>query len=151
MQLQAIERVEAQDKELWRLSTLLVEHQAFLKSLPERPHQEPFQAPPVNLSQHRHGVEKYLPSTVNTNRGVALKTGQVPDLGGLPIIKRETFQDILADAEVPTTPQRRVQFADMATSTPIILERPMKCLVEQTPQVGASQVSMYNPGPFIHP
>ena len=40
MQLQAMERVEAQEKELRRLSALLVEHQALLISSPERPHQE---------------------------------------------------------------------------------------------------------------
>ena len=36
MQLQAMERVEAQEKELWRLSALLVECQAVLRPLPER-------------------------------------------------------------------------------------------------------------------
>ena len=40
MQLQAMERVEAQEKELWRLSALLEDHQAVLRSLSERPHQE---------------------------------------------------------------------------------------------------------------
>ena len=40
MQLQAMERVEAQEMELRRLSALLMEHQAILRSLPERPHQE---------------------------------------------------------------------------------------------------------------
>ena len=37
MQLQAMERVDAQEKELWRLSALLVGQQTFLESLPERP------------------------------------------------------------------------------------------------------------------
>ena len=45
MQLQAMERVEAQEKELGRLSALLVEHQALLESLPERHHQETPQHP----------------------------------------------------------------------------------------------------------
>ena len=40
MQLQAMERVDAQKKKLQTLSSLLVEHQALLKSLPERPCQE---------------------------------------------------------------------------------------------------------------
>ena len=40
MQLQVMERVEAQERELRRLSALLVEHQAILTSSPERPHQE---------------------------------------------------------------------------------------------------------------
>ena len=46
MQLKAMERVEVQEKELRRLSALLVEHQAILRSLPERPHQESPQASP---------------------------------------------------------------------------------------------------------
>ena len=37
MQLQPMERVEAQEKELWRLSALLVEHQVVLRSSPKRP------------------------------------------------------------------------------------------------------------------
>ena len=37
MQLQAMERVEAQERELRRLSALLVEHQEVLRSSPERP------------------------------------------------------------------------------------------------------------------
>ena len=41
MQLQAMERVEAKEKELQKLSILLVEYQAFLELLPERPYQDP--------------------------------------------------------------------------------------------------------------
>ena len=37
-------------KELWRLSALLVEHQAMLKSLPEKSHQETTQAPPEGIT-----------------------------------------------------------------------------------------------------
>ena len=37
MQVQTMERVEAQERELRRLSALLVEHQALLRSSPERP------------------------------------------------------------------------------------------------------------------
>ena len=88
-----------------RLSTLLVEHQALLKSLPKRPCQEPPQTPPDNLNWLRHKVENYLSSTVNTKRGAAVKAGQVPDLDGPPFIKGDTFEDIFTDAEVPTTPQ----------------------------------------------
>ena len=40
MQLQAIERVEAQERESRRVSALLVEHQEVLRSSPERPQQE---------------------------------------------------------------------------------------------------------------
>ena len=39
----------------------------------------------------------------------------------------------------------------MVTSTSIVLKRPVEHLAEQTPQTGASQVPMYNQGPFIHP
>ena len=51
MQLQAMERFEAQEKELQRLSALLGKHQAILRSSPERPHQEPPTS--SNLSQLR--------------------------------------------------------------------------------------------------
>ena len=74
MQLQAMERVDAQEKELWRLNALLVKYQALLKSSPERPHQEITQAPPENLSQLRCEVMDYLCGMVNTNREAALKT-----------------------------------------------------------------------------
>ena len=50
MQFQAMERVEAQEKELRRLSALLVEHQAILRSLPERPcHESPQASPLIDL------------------------------------------------------------------------------------------------------
>ena len=117
MQLQAMEKLEAQKKELQRLSALLEEHQVVLRSLLERPHQEPPTA--SNLSQLRHEVIEHLPSTANTIRVAASRTGQVPDLGRPPTVKRDTFQDIPVDAEVPITPQRWVQFAYVATSTPI--------------------------------
>ena len=39
MQLQAMEGVKVQERKLRRLSALLVEHQAILRSSPERPHQ----------------------------------------------------------------------------------------------------------------
>ena len=93
-------------------------------------------------------VIDHLPGTVNTIREAASKTGQVPDLGRPPIIKGDTFEDILADAEVPMTPQRQVQFADMATSTPI--PRPMKHLEERTLYLGASQVPSINQGLLKH-
>ena len=77
MQLQAMKRVEAQERELRRLSALLVEHQAILRSSPERPHQvSPKASPPRDLGQLRHEVTDILPSTVNTVRRVG--TGQVP-------------------------------------------------------------------------
>ena len=147
MQLQAMERVEAQVKELWRLSALLVEHQAVLRSSPERPCQEsPWASPPRSLSQLRCEVIDQLSGTVNTVRGVAIRTGQVHDLGRPPTVKRDTFKDILADVEVPTTPQRWVWFANMATSTPI--QRPVEHQMERTTQIGASWVPIYNEGLF---
>ena len=87
---------------------------------------------------------------VNTNRGAALKTGQVHDLSGPPMVRREAFQDILTDAEDPVTPQRWVPFANMVTSTPIVLGRPAEHLVEQTPHISTSRVPLYPRGPFIH-
>ena len=70
MQLQAMERMDAQGKELRRLSALLLEHQGILRSSPERPHQESLQAwPSRDLDQLRCEVMDILPTTVNTVRG----------------------------------------------------------------------------------
>ena len=76
---------------------------------------------------------------VNTARGATSRAGQVPDLGRPPIIRRDTFEDILADAEdeVPQTPQRWVRFADVATST--LIPRPVEHQ-ERTRPLSASQV-----------
>ena len=54
----------------------------------------------------------------------ASTVGQVPDLGRPPIIRNDTFEDILADVEDegPHTPQMWVQFANMAAST--LIPRP---------------------------
>ena len=87
--------------------------------------------------------------TVNTVRGVASKTGQVPDLGRTHIVKRDTLEDLIADAEVPITPKRWVWFANMATSTPVL--RPMEHPVERTPHFAASPVPSLNQGLFTHP
>ena len=106
MQLWAFEQVNSQEKELQRLSALLVEHQAILQSSPERPCQENTQVPPENVNQLRHEAFNYLPSTININRGAASRVGQVPELNGSPIIKRDTFENILTDVEVPATPKR---------------------------------------------
>ena len=116
-----------------------MEHQALLQSSPEKPHQETTEAPPEDLNNLRHEAFDYLPSMVSINRGAAARTGQVPDLSGLPIIKRDTIEDILTDAKDPATPQRWVKFADMVTSTPIVLGRPVEHLVEWTTQIGASR------------
>ena len=70
MQLQAMERVESQERELRRLSALLPEHQVVLRSLPERLHQESLQASlPRDLGQLKCEVMDILPTTVNTVRG----------------------------------------------------------------------------------
>ena len=100
MQLQTMERVGKQERELRRLSALLVEHQAVLRSLPERPHQQsPQTSPPHNLAQLRDEVEDVLPGTVNTVRGMAERAGQMTDLGNLPVLRRDTFKDILVEEE----------------------------------------------------
>ena len=122
-----MERVEDQEREVRRLSALMAEHQAVLRSLPERPHeQSPPASPPLNLVQLRGEVEDILPGTVKTVKGAMERAGQMPDLGNLPVLRRDTFKDILPDEEedVPVTPQRWVQFANVATSTPI--PRPME-------------------------
>ena len=120
MQLQAMERVEEQERELRRLSNLMAEQQAILRSSPERPQtQTPPASPPHNLARLRGEVQDVLPGTVNTRRGAAERVGQVPDLGNLPTLGRDTLDDILVEEqeeEVPVTPQRWVQFS---TSTPI--------------------------------
>ena len=120
MQLQAMERVEEQERELRRLSNLMAEQQAILRSSPERPQtQTPPASPPHNLARLRGEVQDVLPGTVNTRRGAAERVGQVPDLGNLPTLGRDTLDDILVEEqeeEVPVTPQRQVQFS---TSTPI--------------------------------
>ena len=141
MQLQAMERVEAQERELRRLITLFVEHQANLRSSPERPHQpSPQTSPPHNLSWLRGKVENVLPGTVNIVRGTTERAGQVPDLGKLPMVRRDTFEDILTDDEenVPVTPQRQVQFANLETSTPV--PRPMEQPRERTQSSTMTQV-----------
>ena len=58
---------------------------------------------------------------------------------------------MLADVEdeVPTTLQRWVWFAYMATSTPIL--RPMEHHEERTQQSSASQVPPLNPDLYRHP
>ena len=54
MQLQAIERVEEQERELMRLSNLMAEHKAILRTLPKGPQQQsPTISPPHNLAQLR--------------------------------------------------------------------------------------------------
>ena len=112
MQLQAMKRVEEQERELRRLSNLMAEHQAILRTLPERPQQQsPPTSPPHDLVQLRCKVEDVLPGTVNVIRGAADRAGQVPDLGNLPTLRRDMLNDILAEQEVeevPVTPQRRV-------------------------------------------
>ena len=89
-----------------------------------------------------------LPGTVHTVRGAG--TGQVPDLCRPLIVRRDIFEDILADAEVKvqTTLQRWGHFADVATSTPI--PRPMKYLQERTQHSGASLVPFLNQGLYRH-
>ena len=145
MQLQAMERVEEQERELRRLSNLKAEHQAILRSSPERPQQQsPPTSPPHNLAWLRGEVQDMLPGTVNTIRGATERVGQVPDLGNLPTLRGDTLEDILAEdqeEEVPVTPQRQVW---SATSTPIVrpVEQPRERIqtsrVSQVPSVEQS-------------
>ena len=141
MQLQAIERVEEQERELRRLSNLMAEHQAILRSLPERPQpQPPPTSPPHNLARLRGEVQDVLPGTVNRIRGAAERVGQVPDLGNPPTLRGDTLED--QEDEVPVTPQRRVQFA---TSTPIVrpVEQPREMIqTYRVPQVPSIEQSL---------
>ena len=152
MQLQAMERVEEHERELRRLSALLVEHQEVLRFSPERPQQEPSQpVPPQELGQLRHEVEDIVSGTVNTVRGVSSRVGQVPDLGRSPILRSDAFKDILADAEdkVLHTPQRQVLFAKVATSTPI--PKPVEPQEERTRPLRASEVPSLRLGLINNP
>ena len=79
-----------------------------LQASPERLHMEFPQAPPDRTSQFRHGEFDYLPGTANATGGSASKTSQAPDINLPPTINRDTSDDILMDAEVPGTPQRKV-------------------------------------------
>ena len=81
--------------------------------------------------------------------GAASTAGQVADLGRQPIIRRDTFEDILADVEdeVPHTPQSQVQFADMATST--LIPRPAELQEERMRPLNTSQVPSQELG-LIH-
>ena len=120
MQLQALERVEEQERELRRLSNLMAVLQTILRTLPERPQpQSPPNSPPHNLAWLRGEIEDVLPDTVNIVRGAVVRAGQVPNLGNPPTLRRDTLEDILAkeEEEVPVTPQRWVRFS---ISTPVV-------------------------------
>ena len=123
----------------------MAEHQAILRSLPERPQrQSPPTSPPHNLARLRGEVQDVLPGTVNTIRGATERVGHVPDLRNLPILRGDTLEDILSkdqEDEVPVTPQRQVQFA---TSMPIVrpAEQPREMIqtsrVSQVPSMEQS-------------
>ena len=96
MQLQAMERVEEQERELRRLSNLMAKHQAILRTLPKRPQpQSPPTSPPHNLAQFRGEIEDVLPGTVNTIRRAVERAGQVPDLGNPPMLRGDTLKIFL--------------------------------------------------------
>ena len=152
MQLHAKERMEAQETELRRFTALLVEHQAVLRSSTERPHQQSPQTSPLhNFARLRVKVEDVLPGTVNTVRGAAERAHQVPKLGKLLVLRRDTFENILADdeEEVTVTPQRQVWFANVATSTPVL--RPMEQPRERTQSSRVFSVPSTNEGLFENP
>ena len=128
MQLQVMERVAEEERELRRLSNLMAKHQAILRTLPERPKpQSPPISPPHNLAWLRDEVQDVLPGTVNIVRGAADRVGQVPDLGNLPTFRGDTLEDILMEQqeeeEGPVTPQRWVRF-ETSTLTIRPVERP---------------------------
>ena len=109
-----MERVAEQERELRRLSNLMAEHQAILRTLPERPQpQSPPTSPSHNLARLRDEVHDVLPGTVNIVRGAVDRVGQVPDLGDPPTFKEDTLNDILEEQqdeeEVPVTPERWAQ------------------------------------------
>ena len=140
MQLQAMERVAEQERELRRLSNLMAEHQAILRTSPERPQpQSPPTSPPHNLARLRDEVQDVLPGIVNIVRGAVDRVGQVHDLGNPPTFRGDTLEDILMEQqeeeEVPVTPQRQVRFE---TSTPII--RPVEQPRERIQTSKVSQV-----------
>ena len=140
MQLQAMERVAEQERELTRLSNLMAEHQAILRTSPGRPQLQSLPtSPPHNLARLRDQVQVVLPGTVNVIRGAADRVGQVPDLGNPPIFREDTLNDILEEQqeeeEVPVTSQRQVRFE---TSTPIV--RPVEQPRERIQSSKVSQV-----------
>ena len=147
MQLQAMERVEEQERELRRLSNLMAQHQAILTTSPERPQPQspPPTSPPHNLARLRGEIQHVLPGTVNTLRGAADRAGQVSDLGNLPNLAEDTLHDILEEElqeEIPVTPQRQVRFQ---TSTPVV--RPEERLRERVqpsrvPQMPSAEKSL---------
>ena len=150
MQLQAMERVEEQERELRRLSNLMAEHQAILRLSPEGPQQQsPPTSPPHDLAWLRGKVEDVLHGTVNMVRGAAERAGQGPDLGNLPTLRGDMLEDILAgqeQEEVPVTPQRQVRFS---TSTPIV--RPVEQPREMTQSSRVSQVPSVEQSLFKDP
>ena len=149
MQLQAMKRVEEQERELRRLSNLMAEQQAILRTSPERPQpQSPPTSPPCNLAWVRGEIKDMLPGMVNTIRGAMERAGQVPDLGNLPKLRRDSLEDILAEEEeeVPVTSQRRIRFS---TSTPVV--RPVEQPRERTQSSRVSQVPSDEQGLFRNP
>ena len=145
MQLQAMERVAEQERELRRLSNLMAQHQAILTTSPESPQPQSLPvSPPHNLARLREEVRDVLPGTVNTVRGAADKVGQVSDLGNLPTFAEDTLKYILEEQqeEIPVTPQRRVRFE---TSTPIVrpVEQPRERIQpSKEPQVSPLEKSL---------
>ena len=145
MQLQAMERVAEQERELRRLSELMTQHQAILTTSPERPQPQSLPvSPPHNLARLREEVQDVLPGTVNTLRGAADRAGQMSDLGNPPTFAEDTLQDILEEEqeEIPVTPQRRVRFE---TSTPVVrpVERPRERIQpSKVPQVPSVEKSL---------
>ena len=76
IQLQAMERVEEQERELRRLSNLMAKHQAILRTPLERSQQQSHPTSPAhNLTWLRGEIEDVLPCTVNIVRGAVERAG----------------------------------------------------------------------------
>ena len=70
----------------------MAEHQAIIRSLPERHQpQSPPASPPHHLAWLRGEVEDVLHGMVNTVRGATERAGQIPDLGNPPMLRRDTY------------------------------------------------------------
>ena len=133
--------MDAQEKELWRLSTLLVEYQALFKFFDWK----------VLPRNHSSSTQKYKPVNawgyilseqwVNINRGGSFKNRPSPWPGWATNQPTWKFWLLHRDgSDLPTWP-----------SICIVLGRLTAYHEEWTPWIGASWVSGVQQGPTIHP
>ena len=150
MQLQAMEWVEMQEKDLWRLSALLMECQAILKSLLERPHQETTKLHPRLTSLD---VRPWITCLVPLMLMEGQHQEEVKSLTwvGHKLLKGTPLRTSSQMQRFCLLPKGGSALADMAMSTFIVLRRPTEHCEEQAPQTDASQVLNYAHGPLLHP